>query len=73
MADYAAARRIVRCPECDTGVLSTPTFVVRTARTARYSVPVKVCRRCKVLLLHDKTWLSGWKIWNRSEYVSAPE
>lgn len=68
-----AKTQTVRCPVCELGMLTTPSVTVRMATTKRFVLPLKVCRICQIVILHEKTWTSGWKIWNMKEYVNRPD
>ncbi|CAI9830643.1 hypothetical protein IBTHAUMO2_730006 [Nitrosopumilaceae archaeon] len=72
-AKNASGRPTVRCPECEIGILSTPSFTSRAATTKRHQLPVRVCRRCKIVILIEKTWSAGWRVWNSKEYVTKLE
>ncbi|MDA7940112.1 MAG: hypothetical protein MPJ06_07840 [Nitrosopumilus sp.] len=43
--------------------------MARTSTVKRFSLPLRVCRRCKVILIHERAWVAEWKIWNKREYI----
>ena len=55
----------MRCPDCMGAMLNTPRIQVQLNRRSSESLPFKVCRRCKIIIIITGTkGVSGWRLWN---------
>ncbi len=70
-SDYAGpTKKNVRCPECRTAVLCTPTILVRLDKRKKITIPFKICHRCKVIIT-SRAPNAGWKLWGGTDYLDS--